>query len=161
MSHLINTIFPFQIKHRNAIPINPCVDLPSRQEHLKLGTTSKDADGLNENNEKKKQKIVEDAENLVSKHDYGHQFQPLSQPTSRSLLVKYIEKMFEVIEPDRGETKLSWYKGKVVLLIRNKLNLVTIDWEEEGVLHTNEILLQTKWKKTDLQGAWRLFYELK
>ena len=47
--------------------------------------------------EKKKQKIVEDAEELVYEYNYGHQFQPLSQPTIRSLLGKYIEKMFEVI----------------------------------------------------------------
>ena len=73
---------------------------------MKLKTTSKDADDLDKNNEKKKkQKIVEDAEELVSKYDYGHQFQPLSQPTIRSLLGKYIEKMFEVIKPDIGETK--------------------------------------------------------
>ena len=47
MSHLVNTVFPFEIQHQHAIPINPCVDLPSLQENLKLGTTSKDADALN------------------------------------------------------------------------------------------------------------------
>ena len=96
---------------------------------------------------KNKQKLVEDAEELVSEYDYGHQFQPLSQPTIRSLLGEYIEKIFGAIEPDLGETKLIWYKGKVVSLIRNKPNLVNIDWEEEGVVHTNEILLQNKRKR--------------
>ena len=55
---------------------------------------------------------------------------------------------------------LVWYKGKVFSLIRNKLNVVTVDWEAEGVVNTNEILLKTKCNKTEVQGAWRLFYEL-
>ena len=74
MSHLVNTIFPFEIQHQHAIPINPCVDLPSLQDHLKLETTSKDAYALNKNNNKKGQKILEDAKEIISKHDYGHQF---------------------------------------------------------------------------------------
>ena len=37
---------------------------------------------------KKKQKIVEYAKELVSKYDYGHHFQPLSQSTNWSLLGK-------------------------------------------------------------------------
>lgn len=82
------------------------------------------------------------------------------RPPIWSLLGKHIKKMFEVIEPDGGETRLVWYKGKVLLFIRNKPNVVTVDWEEEGVVHTNESFLKTKWNKTEVQGAWSLFYEL-
>ena len=52
MSHLVNTVLSFEIQYQNAILINPCVELPFHQDHLNLGTTSKDADDLNETNKK-------------------------------------------------------------------------------------------------------------
>ena len=66
-----------------------------------------------------------------------------------------IQVNFELDELDSdGEKKLKWYKGKVLVVKNNNINVI-VQWDEEGETDSGEKLLSTKWNK-QTKGSWRL-----
>jgi len=62
LGHLINKIIPEQKKR--TIPKTPPIDLPSRKDRYKLGTTTADVGDLDERRENKKKTVIEGGKKL-------------------------------------------------------------------------------------------------
>ena len=155
-AHFVDTILPFE--ETQTIPDVPNVNLPSRQKILtmKLGTVSHDVQQLNEKSQKVAEELKKQANVELKKKDLDSMFQTIIAPKiDENFVGQRIQVNFELDELDSdGEKKLKWYKGKVLVVKNNNINVI-VQWDEEGETDSGEKLLPTKWNK-QTKGSWRL-----
>ena len=84
----------------------------------------------------------------MKKKDLDSMFQTINAPKiDENFVGQRIQVNFELDELDSdGEKKLKWYKGKVLVVKNNNINVI-VQWDEEGETDSGEKLLPTKWKK--------------
>ena len=154
--HFLNKILPYERNH--SIPEVPNVNLPSRQETLsfKLGTPSHDVQKLNNKSKVMVEELKKQAKVELKKQDFDGKFQTILPPKIDERFVgQRIQVKFEMDELDGdGEKKLIWYKGKVLVVKNNNIQVI-VQWDDNSECNSGEKLLSSKWNK-QTKGSWRL-----
>ena len=92
----------------------------------------------------------------MKKQDFDGKFQTILPPKIDETFVGlHIQVKFEMDELDSdGQKKLIWYKGKVLVVKNNNIQVI-VKWDDNSECNSGEKLLSSKWNK-QTKGSWRM-----